>query len=228
MISEQLEEISYLPLDLPEDPLKKLQILMQSKQKLEKEMEEIYNFLTVENNFGMEGGLIDGNGFPINDVGKILSVRSSRHKLAMMRNDYKKIMKMIEEGLYSFHNQPKSQIENQLSSEQKSNNTNNKTVENKKIVEEELPNRPISLIDQIFYGSPAESCGLQVGDKILKLGEVSCLNFKTLTDIAKVIQNNQNKEVPVVVIRDTAVLKLVLVPRKWDGVGLLGCHLAPL
>ena len=83
MIKEtKIEHESLIPKDLPEDNFQKLQILMQSRQKLEKEMDSIYNYLTVENKFGLEGGLIDREGFPINDVDKILAVRTARHKMA--------------------------------------------------------------------------------------------------------------------------------------------------
>ena len=137
---------------------------------------------------------------------------------------------MIEQALILFHQQPKSEIQQQLEQVQQQNigndhNTQSKIVHNE---EKKIPNKPFATIDQVFYGSPAENCGMKVGDKILQIGDISYTNFKQLQDVGKLIQNNKDKEVSLIIVRDENVLNLVLVPKKWEGVGLLGCHLIPI
>lgn len=42
------------------------------------------------------------------------------------------------------------------------------------------------------------------------------------------VRKNVEKEVDVAVFRNSTVLGLKLVPRPWEGMGLLGCRLTPL
>lgn len=42
------------------------------------------------------------------------------------------------------------------------------------------------------------------------------------------LQANEGREVHAVVLRHGETLNLKLVPEKWAGQGLLGCHLRPL
>ena len=46
--------------------------------------------------------------------------------------------------------------------------------------------------------------------------------------VAAAIGENENRVVDVVVLRQGQHLTLSLTPRKWEGRGLLGCHLRPL
>ena len=49
-----------------------------------------------------------------------------------------------------------------------------------------------------------------------------------LQRVAAAIGENENRAVSVVVLRQGEHLTLSLTPRKWEGRGLLGCHLRPL
>lgn len=50
-------------------------------------------------------------------------------------------------------------------------------------------------------------------------------HIRNLTAIPAVVQEN----VPIVVVikREKEELNITLIPKKWDGRGLLGCHLLP-
>ncbi len=52
-----------------------------------------------ESGFGLKGGLVDKQGFPIEDTEKLISVRQQRNRLAILQTDLKKITKEIEEGV---------------------------------------------------------------------------------------------------------------------------------
>ena len=55
--------------------------LMETRDKMEKRMEELMQALE-ESGFGLSGGLVDDEGFPISDVPKIIEVRLARKELA--------------------------------------------------------------------------------------------------------------------------------------------------
>ncbi len=76
------------------------------RDQLEKELEYYLN--TLESlGVGMEGGLLDSEGFPRADI-DLYVVRESRQKVAMLRNDLKAIMKDIEQGLHELHAQARA------------------------------------------------------------------------------------------------------------------------
>lgn len=70
--------------------------------------------------------------------------------------------------------------------------------------------------------------GIQVDDLILEFGSVHCRNFKSLTDIGKLVENSRYKTVNVKIKRGSNVIALSLTPRPWVGKGLLGCNVIPV
>lgn len=58
--------------------------LVKQKDQLETEIEKLITYLNSPGNPGLSGGLIDDEGFPIGDVGKIIDVRTARNQLASM------------------------------------------------------------------------------------------------------------------------------------------------
>ena len=88
--------------------------------------------------------------------------------------------------------------------------------------------KPFAKIDIVTNGSPANDAGLKVGDLIIEFGTQNVTNFKSLADIGQLVQNSQNRNVRVKLLRDGKVNTLTLVPKKWSGQGLLGCKLVPL
>lgn len=69
---------------------------------------------------------------------------------------------------------------------------------------------------------------IRVDDLILEFGSIHCRNFKTLTDIAKLVENSRYKTVNVKIKRGSDIIVLQLIPRPWIGKGLLGCNVIPL
>uniref|UniRef100_A0A7N0TVI0 26S proteasome non-ATPase regulatory subunit 9 n=1 Tax=Kalanchoe fedtschenkoi TaxID=63787 RepID=A0A7N0TVI0_KALFE len=69
---------------------------------------------------------------------------------------------------------------------------------------------PFALVDELTKGSPSTEDGLQLRDQIVKFGNVE--------------STNQDHKVPVVLLRQGAVLTTAVTPRTWQGRGLLGCY----
>lgn len=194
--------------------------LMTKKDKMEEDIKTWFGVLESQGNVGMHQPLVDSQGFPRNDI-DIVQVRKARHQIACLQNDHKTIMKEIEAGLHKLHSK---------SANSSSNSTS--------VTQMEVTDTPISLnsqslrhfaaINLVSRGSPAEECGLKIGDQIIEFGSVTHSNFTSLNAIAQVVQHSRNRPVRVVVLRDGSEIVLSLTPREWDGRGLLGCNLVPI
>ncbi|CAL5376325.1 unnamed protein product [Camellia sinensis] len=81
-------------------------------------------------------------------------------------------------------------------------------------------NIPFALVDEIAEASPAPEDGLQLGDQIVKFGNVES-GDDLLPKLASEALSNQDREIPVVVLRQGALINLTVTPRAWQGRGLL-------
>lgn len=61
-----------------------LQLLIAQKDAIESELLATRAWLTAPGSLGLFGGILDEEGFPINDVDKIIATREARGKLARM------------------------------------------------------------------------------------------------------------------------------------------------
>lgn len=80
---------------------------------------------------------------------------------------------------------------------------------------------PFALVDEIADASPAADDGLELGDQVLKFGNVEA-GEDLLHRLASEAQSNQGRSIPVVVIRHGTPVNLTVTPRSWQGRGLLG------
>lgn len=87
---------------------------------------------------------------------------------------------------------------------------------------------------QVSHGSPADTAGLEVGDLVLRFGDVDISHPKGLGGVVDTVRERQGQEVAVTVLRRDGVggqqagtKSLTLVPQTWSGRGLLGVHLIP-
>lgn len=83
-------------------------------------------------------------------------------------------------------------------------------------------NKPFAIVDEIADNSPAAEDGLQLGDQIVKFGNVEA-GDNLLQRLASVAQTNQNCAIVVTVMRLGTAINLTVTPRTWSGRGLLGC-----
>lgn len=112
-------------------------------------------------------------------------------------------------------------------------------------------------VDGVSPESPAAVCGLQRGDCVLQFGSLSIrpgaaesLAQSVFQDLASLVASHENRPVIVLVCRNAreiasrpdrrklisltnpedphTIISLTLVPKRWDGRGLLGCHIVPI
>lgn len=85
---------------------------------------------------------------------------------------------------------------------------------------------PFAVIDAVASGSPGEADGLQLGDRLLQFGTVIAAEGVTGADyvqqVAQELQQAEDRQVQVVVLRQGEVMRLAVRPRQWQGRGLLG------
>lgn len=114
-----------------------------------------------------------------------------------------------------------------------------------------------AVVDVVHPGSPSSTAGIVAGDRLLRLGSLRLVPshsrldervggaFKgvaantnaqtrpvTVTEIFQLlpeeVASHENERIAVVLQRGGRILPLWLIPRRWQGKGLLGCHLKPL
>ena len=80
------------------------------KIKIEAEITEWKSVLDSEQNIGMDGPLVDNEGYPRNDL-DIPKIRMARQKIICLSNDHKEIMKKLASLLEDIHSQTPSENE---------------------------------------------------------------------------------------------------------------------
>ncbi|XP_048041242.1 26S proteasome non-ATPase regulatory subunit 9 isoform X1 [Megalobrama amblycephala] len=191
-----------------------VRLLIKRKEEIEEQIKAYYDMLQAQGGVGMDGPLVDVEGFPRADV-DLYKVRTARHSISCLQNDHKAIMVEIEEALHRLHATARVRHE--------------KDETKMEATEQSVsPPSPFALVDAVTQGSPAFQAGLRVGDEIMEFGSVNTQNFRNLRDIASVVQHSEGKSLRVGLFRNGQEVHLNLTPRNWSGRGLLGCNLVPL
>jgi len=87
--------------------------------------------------------------------------------------------------------------------------------------EDHVTKFPFAMIDEITDDSPASVDGLQLGDEIVKFGNVEAGDQLQERLISEAL-SNEDSQVSLVIIRQGSAMNLTITPRKWHGRGLLG------
>eukprot|EP01130_Rhizamoeba_saxonica_P012935 TRINITY_DN5495_c2_g1_i3.p2 TRINITY_DN5495_c2_g1~~TRINITY_DN5495_c2_g1_i3.p2 ORF type:complete len:218 (+),score=51.65 TRINITY_DN5495_c2_g1_i3:22-654(+) len=199
--------------------------LMQTKETLESEIEALLSYLTAPGGPGLSGGLIDDEGFPINDVEHILSVRTARHSLSCKQTDHKMIMEEIEANLNDYYAVIKQRKEEEKLKIQEQDPEELAVEVTQNIVDSTLEQyQPFCIVKSVLDDSPASKAGLNKGDFICKFGSA----IEDLSAISTVVRNSLNISLEVIIERDDKKMILHLTPSQWKGRGTLGCHIVPL
>lgn len=193
-----------------------LESLQNQREGLEIEAEQIKNELNApgENGepcAGLQGPLIDSEGFPRHDV-DIPHVLSLRKRLREINFDYTNVMKKIENLLPLIY-QENMIVFDQTPPVEEGNKTS--------MV-------PFARIDEVLPKSPAAIGGIQYNDLIIKFGAIDLHSKNPFGEISDLVRNSLNKRISLVVQRGQTFLTLSISPSIWEGRGVLGCHLSPL
>lgn len=70
--------------------------------------------------------------------------------------------------------------------------------------------------------------GFKANDMIVQFGSVKKENFKSVMDIATVVQHSEGQKLSLKILRGDNRINATLVPKKWHGNGLLGCSIVSL
>ncbi|XP_065848531.1 uncharacterized protein [Euphorbia lathyris] len=214
--------------------------LMEKRSAVEAEISAILESLCYPGGPGLSGNLVDSEGFPRADI-DIPVVRTKRNRLTVLRNDHKEITEKITENIQILHSArltSKSPSPKDLGNDGSSNHKSSTdravpSASSSNVVRMDSPSSmgvdmivslPFAVVDQIVDLAPTAEDGLQLGDQIVKFGNVEYqVGDNLLQKLASEAQANQDRAVPVTVLRQGAPVKLIVTPRTWHGRGLLGC-----
>ncbi|CAN1328425.1 26S proteasome non-ATPase regulatory subunit 9, partial [Linum perenne] len=200
--------------------------LMDKRSAIEAEMDAIVQRLSQPGGPGLSGSLVDDEGFPKTDI-DIPVVRADRHRFAELRNDHKQITKRIGESIELLHSArlaPKtSSIGDSGTSSDNAAASATAADSSTSMDVDAFINIPFAVIDEIADASPTAEDGLQLGDQMVKFGNVEYQAGENLLQkLASEAQANQDQAVSVVVLRQGSPTNITVTPRQWQGRGLLG------
>ncbi|CAH9080137.1 unnamed protein product [Cuscuta epithymum] len=200
--------------------------LMEQRSSVELEMNAIIQRLCCPDGPGLSGNLTDSEGFPRADI-DIPAVRADRHRLAELRNDHKDLTSKMDKYIQVLHSSRLPSIpsttQDSGSNVTPSNFIGTTTTSISAMDVDMVVSRPFALIDEITEASPAAEDGLQLGDQVVKFGNVE-YGDNLSQRLAAESQKNQGRTITVVVLRQGLSVNLSVTPRPWLGRGLLGCH----
>lgn len=88
---------------------------------------------------------------------------------------------------------------------------------------------PFAKIDAVSPLSPASEAGLKEADLIVEFGEINRGNHNNLRALMGVVTSaaDDQREIPISLMRNGVGVRVSLVPKPWSGRGLIGCHIVP-
>ncbi|XP_010452991.1 PREDICTED: 26S proteasome non-ATPase regulatory subunit 9 [Camelina sativa] len=210
--------------------------LMDKRAAMETEMNSIVQRLCNPGGPGLSGNLIDSEGFPREDI-DIPMVRADRRRLAELKSEHSEITEKINVNIQILHSvrptarasstkdsgSEETSLSGAVTSLSASMQTSGFSVTSRPMDVDVVTSIPFAMVDEITESSPAAEDGLQLGDQLVKFGNVEG-GDSLLQRLAAEAQSNQGQAVSVQVLRQGAKVDLSVTPRIWQGRGLLGCH----
>ncbi|ONK68938.1 uncharacterized protein A4U43_C05F17600 [Asparagus officinalis] len=197
--------------------------MMERRSSLESEMNAIIAHLCAPGGPGISGNLVDSEGFPRPDI-DVPSVRSQRSRLAALHNDYKVLTAKIDENLQVLHSARLTKgLPLSMESSDVSASPHTATSQVSPMHEDLVVKIPFAMVDEITDDSPAAEDGLQLGDQIIKFGNVE-MGDEVVHRLASEARSNEGHPIPIIIMREGSQMNLTITPRQWHGRGLLGCH----
>ncbi|KAL3659364.1 hypothetical protein V7S43_015635 [Phytophthora oleae] len=221
------------------DVVAEYEAAVQAKQAIEEEIDAVVAELTSGGNPGVNGPLVDAEGFPRADI-DVYRVRQLRHSLALKQTDHQLTMKKIEALLPRVFEAKSSKIQAKEAENPVAKTQVDEAVERMQQLETEWKQKlhevkpeerdllPFAVVDSVQRESPAEMAGLQPQDHVLRFGTADASNHRELAAVRDIVQRNIGSGIRVLVRRQTELLALELTPQTWRGPGVLGCLLQPM
>lgn len=89
------------------------------------------------------------------------------------------------------------------------------------MIEDPVLRIPFAIIDEIADDSPAAEDGLQLGDEIVKFGNVQ-MGDELQSRLLVEAQSNHGNPIHMDIVRQGVLMHATVTPRTWRGHGLLG------
>ncbi|KAF3339102.1 26S proteasome non-ATPase regulatory subunit 9-like protein [Carex littledalei] len=172
---------------------------MDQREAMEAEMNALIETLSSPGGPGLSGNLTDSEGFPLSDI-DVSTVRAQRKRLAELRNDHKKITDRIQKNIELLHS---AKLPQNADTKNQGMCTSASS-ENHPMEVDPVVRIPFAMIDEIAEDSPAAEDGLQLGDEIVKFGNVE-IGERLQERLMSEAQSNQGCPFSVVVIRRDAI-----------------------
>ena len=206
--------------------------------------------MVLQHGVNMNTSLLTFDGFPRSDI-DVAQIRTTRARIIRLKNDHKELMVKLEKVVQEHFAAGKA-VEAASSVSAPGRAPDGSTAANE-AASRSAVEPPFANVNSVSPGSPADRAGLKTGDRISRFGTVNWTNHERLSNVARVVQQNENvgsffdilrymnvqvlmfsqRPITVKAVRSTSSssqpLELRLTPsRDWGGRGLLGCHLVPL
>ncbi|KAF7298944.1 Nas2-N domain-containing protein [Mycena indigotica] len=207
-LAEQMQ-IPQQPMATPPTPIEIARALMQRKDEIDSHL-QFHATQLADEGVTMDSPLVDAEGFPRPDV-DIYRVRNSRKSIIELRNDRNLVMEQLANVLQLVYDPSVTQPNPPVTG----------------IVVRH--GKPFAKVDGVSPGSPAAEAGLLREDLIFQFDNLTQSSFRTssLRALVDVVNDNENKSILLRVLRQGEGMTLTLVPKRWSGRGLLGCHIVP-
>uniref|UniRef100_A0A0N5BL52 Nas2_N domain-containing protein n=1 Tax=Strongyloides papillosus TaxID=174720 RepID=A0A0N5BL52_STREA len=186
------------------DVTEECKALINERDDIDKKLEELGKILEA-NDVTMDTPLVDGEGFPRNDI-DVYTIRHTRAEIITLRNNRKELDDKIEEKLAEIHKLKKGDGDKEHEEE----------------IVHRTSNTPFVKVIEVKAHSPADNGNLVVGDEIIQFGKYHKDNFKELTDLQGAVQEHVDKPLRITVLRYGRPIRLTVTPQKWSGQGLFG------
>lgn len=171
------------------------------------------------------------DGFPRADI-DVAQIRTTRARIIRLKNDHKTLMVQLENAVHEHFAAGKSAESLPSTSSNPPSAASTATSSSAAPAVQAAGSAiepPFARVNTVVPNSPADQAGMKAGDKVTRFGTVNWTNHERLSRVASVVQQNENRQIVVKILRDSQAAQLELTPRRdWGGRGLLGCHLVPV
>lgn len=193
-----------------------LKELIEQKRSIELEIKETEEKLKFYEGMKYDEPLIDNDGYPRADLDfeSLRDYRLLKKKINMLINDFNDVYNDISKLLISNKN---NNLVNKSSSLIVNNNNNNSSNNNNTVISD----KPFCIITEVLENSPAYNSGLFVDYKVIKFGTIT----NDINLIPKYCMDNINKQIDIIILDNNGIIRNIeLVPKNWEGPGILGCR----
>ncbi|EJS43254.1 nas2p [Saccharomyces arboricola H-6] len=191
----------------------KLPELMVLKTDVEAQLEAYFSVLE-EQGIGMDSPLVTPDGYPRSDV-DVLQITMIRKNVNMLKNDLNRLLQKSHVLL--------NQHFDNMNVQTRQRTSDNGGDSDDRPIQYTIP---FAFISEVVPGSPSDKADIQVDDKLISIGSIHAANHSKLQNIQMAVIKNEDKPLPVRLLRDGQILTTSLTPsRDWDGRGLLGCRI---